>query len=819
MGLGPRPPGGMGGTAPHRNGLTRRFAPRSPRATLERMRSRSFVVFLGASAAVLAASACNLIFSIEPGEPAGGGGHGTTTTSSTTGGSAPCAPGAATCEGAVLHCDESGAPRPVVTCDAVAACDAAAGACVEPATRRRLGVGTGRGCAIEDDGSVRCWGMNNGALVPGDSRYFVPSAKPVDGATLAWQVAVGAGHACIVRKDGGVVCWGSNDDGEAGVPLESTTLPTAVSMPGGRAAVEIAAAQRCSCARLDDGAVACWGQRETGCFGDVPMASKVDPTPTLVPDVAGAVELRVGVYETPTCARLRGGQVKCWGVNAAPQAITGVDDAIGLAVARGTVFIQSRTKGLLWSVPEGEAFSAAKSYGLGGTAIAGGDSLCVLRDNGAVDCAIVGAVPPPQPSAVPTLPDGKVVEIAAGRSFSYGLGLQCLRVEGAPIAGRVYCWGDDSGGAVGAGAPENFPTPQAVPTVENVAKISAAQSSTTAVLTTGQVVVWGQTSALPGAGAASPMILSTLGTNNAIDHTHDAARLAYVVKTTGALELFDSGTPSAERLAKITATDFISARSFAQYDLALRSSGLTVYGADDASNASGIFGDGTNTAMAGSTATITSLTDVQAFAAFGNDYGGAPAHACAIHGGNGSRSCWGNNLDGEVGSGPLADSVNTPTKVTLPNAETAVSIAVGARFSCAVSSAGLVYCWGRNDSGQLGVNPGTPSYAAPHLVPGVSGAVGVTAHESHVCAWLTDKTVSCWGSNYAGQVGDGTFEDRYQPAVISGLTGVVEASAGPYHVCARLDTGHVSCWGSSYNGQIGTGVTGLFQSPQMVKGL
>jgi alpha-tubulin suppressor-like RCC1 family protein len=79
--------------------------------------------------------------------------------------------------------------------------------------------------------------------------------------------------------------------------------------------------------------------------------------------------------------------------------------------------------------------------------------------------------------------------------------------------------------------------------------------------------------------------------------------------------------------------------------------------------------------------------------------------------------------------------------------------------------------------------------------------------------------VVCWGANDTGQVGDGTFDDKFAPTPVMGLTGVAEVSAGSAHTCARRTDGSVACWGSSYNGQVGTGVSGVYATPLQVMGL
>ncbi|MEO7330279.1 MAG: hypothetical protein ABI193_17010 [Minicystis sp.] len=817
------------------------------------MRPRLILLAPFLLASALAGTACNLIFSIEPGEPFGtggagpdggsttGNGAGGSTVSTTgsggtggtggtgvggtggTGGGPSCTPSTATCQGAVLvACDASGHPMAPQTCDAIAGCDASARACIPLAGLPRLGVGKGHACVIEDDRSVRCWGVNDRVLVPNDTHITLPTAAPLADVSGARQISVATGHACVIQDDGAVICWGANDSGETGVPEGSASTPAKVTMPGSLPALQVSTTHRCTCARLADGTVACFGQEETGCFGKPSPTFQVTYTPTLIPGVDHAVELVAGAYETPSCVRRADGKVLCWSGATPPKEVLGVDDATDIALGQAMIFIRSATKGLLWSAPMGNGFSAAKPYGVIGnlTSIAAGESFCALRADNQVLCTLLGSPPPSLPAAVTKLPPGTIAEIGVGYGFNYGIGFQCLRLEGAPLAGKVHCWGDDFGGALGAGSPENYSTPQVVPVISGAASLYTSFQSTSVVLGSGVVAYWGLASTLEGLGTKTPKVVGTLGNDNALVATNDITRRAYLVKKNGALTALDTGLfVQNKRLQKSGFADFARVWDLGHYDFGLRVGGtLHVYGDDAGSNETGIYGDGTTTAVADTVKAVPGLVGVQSVASYGDAYGAYPAHACAITP-NGKLSCWGTNWSGEVGSGPPMASVSVPSLVTIPNDEAIVSTAVGRDFTCAASAIGSVYCWGSNGYGQLGINAVFTSLPQPNLVPGISTAVAVSAREAHVCAVLADKTVTCWGYNGEGELGDGTYETRFAPTPVAGVTDVVEISVGPWHTCVRHGDGKISCWGSSYDGQIGTGLTGVFASPLPVLGL
>jgi hypothetical protein len=84
--------------------------------------------------------------------------------------------------------------------------------------------------------------------------------------------------------------------------------------------------------------------------------------------------------------------------------------------------------------------------------------------------------------------------------------------------------------------------------------------------------------------------------------------------------------------------------------------------------------------------------------------------------------------------------------------------------------------------------------------------VQLAAGKSHACALLDDGTVRCWGSNYSGQLGDGTTTFRTAPVAVSGLRNVAFIAAGDRHTCAALLEGSVSCWGANDHGQVGRAI-------------
>ncbi len=146
------------------------------------------------------------------------------------------------------------------------------------------------------------------------------------------------------------------------------------------------------------------------------------------------------------------------------------------------------------------------------------------------------------------------------------------------------------------------------------------------------------------------------------------------------------------------------------------------------------------------------------------------------------------------------------------------AVSVGQDHSLAVNIAGSVSTWGYNGSGQLGDGT-TTNRTTPTVLSGLSGVIGVGAGWSHSAAVTSSGIVYSWGANSYGQLGDGTTTGRLSPVAISGLTGVIDVSAGGNHTLALKSDGTVWAWGYNYFGQLGDGSMTDSHVPVQVTGL
>lgn len=209
-------------------------------------------------------------------------------------------------------------------------------------------------------------------------------------------------------------------------------------------------------------------------------------------------------------------------------------------------------------------------------------------------------------------------------------------------------------------------------------------------------------------------------------------------------------------------------------------------------------------------------------------------HTCARVGG--TVSCWGQNTSGQLGNGSAVSSSGLP--VTVSGISTAVALSAGARHTCALLAPGgvlslsSVACWGDNADGQLGTGSNGGFSNTPVAVAnlGSSGNTPdvVVAGTQHTCARLLDATVQCWGLALYGAVGDGgdgSVAYRLSPSTVVGLppaaSGINAATqalaAGNNTTCAIMTDGGIRCWGHNEFGQGGHGHGGNYgTTPQYV---
>jgi alpha-tubulin suppressor-like RCC1 family protein len=163
----------------------------------------------------------------------------------------------------------------------------------------------------------------------------------------------------------------------------------------------------------------------------------------------------------------------------------------------------------------------------------------------------------------------------------------------------------------------------------------------------------------------------------------------------------------------------------------------------------------------------------------------------------GQVTCWGKTFRGDGST-----TQTNPVPFTVPGLTGVKAIASGATFSCALTGTGGVKCWGA-----LRMSASSDSSFVPVDIPGLtSGVKAIASGQFHACALTVGGGVKCWGGdNQYGELGNGTVNGRvWPPSNVVGLTsGVTAIAAGGHFTCALTTQGGVKCWGNNSFGQLG----------------
>lgn len=150
-------------------------------------------------------------------------------------------------------------------------------------------------------------------------------------------------------------------------------------------------------------------------------------------------------------------------------------------------------------------------------------------------------------------------------------------------------------------------------------------------------------------------------------------------------------------------------------------------------------------------------------------------------------------------------------------------IYAGNNFTCALNKYGNALCWGENFAGNLGIGSYerrlTPTYVSGTLTFSMLATGGRVSSPAagFTCGITTTNAAYCWGWNQFGQLGDGTTTQRTKPVPVAGGHSFTAIAAGATHACG-LSEGAAYCWGYNYYGNLGDGTTTDHMTPVAVQG-
>jgi alpha-tubulin suppressor-like RCC1 family protein len=360
----------------------------------------------------------------------------------------------------------------------------------------------------------------------------------------------------------------------------------------------------------------------------------------------------------------------------------------------------------------------------------------------------------------------------------------------------VFCWGDNTYGQLGDGSTTTRANPVQVlmsnGTPLKAKFISAGYAHTCAILQDNTIACWGA---------------NTFGQLGNGTRAVAQARPVIVISnpSTGRKKLYarDKITLGADHSCAFAST---------QTNASLSNSFTWCWG----SNNLGQLSTG-NTTTNSDGAYIVTISGTQKLPAISNISSGAD-RTCAITLSDGQVWCWG------FDHWYTTYGKSTKTRATkIRNVKNNLLndmqlVAVGHDHSCAQSKSNQVWCWGENESGQLGNNRTFNSYARAGLVKlrngtNLSNVYAIDAGLDHTCALYLDNKASklaCWGYNELFQLGNSTDNFARSPTVVARLpTTLAAISAGGNHSCVithlLTTNSRMFCWGHNMYGQIGKG--------------
>lgn len=298
---------------------------------------------------------------------------------------------------------------------------------------------------------------------------------------------------------------------------------------------------------------------------------------------------------------------------------------------------------------------------------------------------------------------------------------------GIAVDERIYCWGDNLRGSLGDPALRASPAPVPIVSAARFLEVTTGAEHTCGVRLDGVAVCWGANEwgqVGNGSSAASVATPANLG---------------------GGL-LFASISAAGARTCARTAdgTGYCWGRTF-----------VTRFGGEDV------------TRLQGTPARIQATLQFRALS-------GGAVTTCGISQQN-EALCWEGNSTATIGDGSVMGSL-TPRPVSGGIEFTSVASALV--HSCGLSVSGAVYCWGTGTRGELGNPPALlastcganrdPCGTEPVRVSGYRDYAQLSVGQGqHSCALTTAGNVYCWGTGSMGQRGDGrTSAGEWSPVKV-----------------------------------------------------
>ncbi len=690
-------------------------------------------------------------------------------------------------------------------------------------------------CGIATNGKVFCWGSDEYGQL-GDGKKGMGSQKPVPldtgmsvGDIAFKQISSGGGFSCGITSEGELYCWGCDSSGSLGNggDRQDSPIPVAVdtaAIEGSKTFVQISAGVDHACGVTSDAVGYCWGSDSKGKLGDGDeIENRQSPVLVDTSQISGVKKfLMVSAGNAHTCGLTIQGIVYCWGDGWFGQLGHGdevLSSSVPIAVDTGSM--------------EGEKSFVQISLGYQHT--------CGLTADGSAYCwggnfyGQLGCKELIHRSFVPVAVDTSSFQ--SEKSFvklESGYHHTC----GITKSGKFYCWGIDFYGQIGDGGRlQNTKVPVLIenfnlPVGSSLVDLSLGGGHTCTISTNGRMYCWGSdiqgqlgdggnphfkwspsrvdTSVIVGLKSFRYVASSGMSTCGL---TSDKQVYCWGSDYSGVLG--DGGTdmdyslcPSVVDVSGIEGDKtFDHLAVGGNFACGITTEGLVYFwGCDE----DGPFGEivGTQRPALLDTSSILGAKMFKKITA-------GQQHACGITTDD-VTYCWGDDTYGQLGDGGDSQSSSVPVPVDMgvvDGQKTFQSISAGWSHTCGLTVEGKAYCWGSDMAGELGEGLNNQNQQSPVLVDtsfitGETSFLRISAGYVFTCGITSDYNAYCWGSDLLGQLGNGAGSQNSPIPVLveTSMVKFVSIHAGHFHACALTDQGRAYCWGDNDSGKLGDGI-------------
>jgi alpha-tubulin suppressor-like RCC1 family protein len=642
-----------------------------------------------------------------------------------------------------------------------------------------VAAGDRHSAAIDTLGRLWMWGFNTSGQL-GNSTT-VSRSSPVQVGTSSWtSVSVGFNHTLAIRVDGTLWAWGLNSAGQLGIGL-TTNRSSPVQLGsasdwsrvfgGGSTAMAISAFR-----------LYIWGLNSTGQLGLNDVVSRSSPV-----QLGTGSWVAVAAGSSHTMAIDIIGNLFSWGNNSAGK--LGLNDTISRSSP-----VQIGTSSWTAIAANGD-YTAGILLGLVYTWGSGTSGKLGLND-------IVSRSNPTQVGS------SLWTQISCQFDTAFA-----ITNDGT---GNLYGWGSGGAGALGNGASTvnrsspvqignailiaSRSSPAQIGTDTNWSVVTAIDSASFAIKTTGTLYSWGlNTEGRLGLNDTITRSSPTqIGSNNTWSSL--APGRAFVLARTSTNTIFAFGRNNEGQLG-------IAPLTYGWQTLAtgaiLRNNGSLYTWAQAAAGA------GQNTADSIIRSVPTQL-GTSSWTAVGNQSG----IALRV---DGTIWAWYQNIyGGFYGQAGQGDTIARSSPVQV-GAATNWSSVQSSRFTrFAINNLGQLWGWGYNQYGHLGINS-TVDRSSPVQVPGSWSMV--YASDYNTAGIKTDGTLWTWGDSYEGVLGINSVVMCSSPVQVAGTWSTVVISGGNNAISLAIKTnGTLWAWGSNDQGQLGQNDTINRSSPVQIPG-